>query len=87
MKVLLLFFLIVLLYVVFNVGALVLKVRRSLRQFQDNMRQQGSAAAQQGHRTTTTADGITIIDHRDPSEASKKIIPHDEGEYVEFKEE
>jgi len=37
-------------------------------------------------RTTRTANGVTIIDDRDPSVANKKIFAKDEGEYVDFKE-
>lgn len=43
--------------------------------------------AGQGDRRTTVGDaGETIIDRRDPQKAGRKIIPHDEGEYVDFKE-
>jgi hypothetical protein len=28
-----------------------------------------------------------VIDRRDPSQVNKKIIPKDEGEYVDFEEE
>jgi hypothetical protein len=37
-------------------------------------------------RTTRTAQGVTIIDDRDPGVADRKIFTHDEGEYVDFKE-
>lgn len=37
-------------------------------------------------RTTRTADGVTIVDQRDPDKANKKIFAHDEGEYVDFTE-
>lgn len=37
-------------------------------------------------RTTKTADGVTIVDQRDPDKANKKIFAHDEGEYVDFTE-
>lgn len=38
-------------------------------------------------RTTRTADGVTIVDKRDPNKANKKIFAQDEGEYVDFVEE
>ena len=41
---------------------------------------------QQQRRTTRTADGVTIVDNRDPNAANKKIFAQDEGEYVDFKE-
>ena len=44
---------------------------------------------QQSHttRTTRTADGVTIVDNRQPSEVNKKIFAHDEGEYVDYIED
>ena len=41
---------------------------------------------EQQRRTTRTADGVTIIDDRDPSRRDKKIFAHDEGEYVDYVE-
>ena len=38
------------------------------------------------HRRTRTADGVTIIDQRNPNDAEKKIFAHDEGEYVDYVE-
>ena len=35
----------------------------------------------------TRSDKQTVEDRRNPSEANKKIIPKDEGEYVDFEEE
>lgn len=53
--------------------------------WQQSGQQQGSQ--QQRHtRTTRTSDGVTIVDHRDPTTANKKIFEHDEGEYVDFTE-
>ena len=43
-------------------------------------------SSQSTRRTTRTADGVTIVDNRDPNEANKKIFAQDEGEYVDFKE-
>ena len=39
-------------------------------------------------RTTTSSDGVTIIDDRQPAKEAqkKKIFEGDEGEYVEFEE-
>ena len=37
-------------------------------------------------RTTHTSGGVTIVDHRAPEEANKKIFARDEGEYVDFTE-
>ena len=49
------------------------QVRNGFRRF----REQGSQ--QQAH-----VDGDVVIDHRSEEEATKKIIPSDEGEYVDF---
>lgn len=38
-------------------------------------------------RTTRTADGVTIVDNRDPDERNRKIFTHDDGDYVDFTEE
>ena len=35
---------------------------------------------------TRTADGVIIVDNRDPNIANKKIFAHDEGEYVDYQE-
>lgn len=42
---------------------------------------------QQGNAQQTHVDGNVVIDRRTPEEAAKKIIPRDEGEYVDFSEE
>ncbi|MBQ7422313.1 MAG: DUF4834 family protein [Prevotella sp.] len=34
----------------------------------------------------TKVNGNAIIDHRSPEETQKKIIPDDEGEYIDFEE-
>ena len=52
------------------------QVRSGYRRF----REQGSQ--QQQH-----VDGNVVSDRRSPEDASKKIIPKDEGEYVDFSEE
>ena len=42
---------------------------------------------EQGSQQQTHVDGNVVIDRRSPEDASKKIIPKDEGEYVEYTEE
>lgn len=39
------------------------------------------------YRTTRTSEGVTIIDDRDPNQATRKIFNVGEGEYVDFQEE
>lgn len=49
---------------------------------------EGSKRQQPKQRTTTTTDeGVTIIDERPQQEGRRKIFEADEGEYVEFTEE
>ena len=86
MKILITILLLLLLYIAFNVGALIVKIRRSMRQFQESIRQQASGSSRRGSRTTTTSDGVTIIDQREPEQTNKKIFAPDEGEYVEYTE-
>ena len=56
--------------------------------WQRNQQQQQQQRPQQNqsHRTTRTADGVTIVDNRDPNKSDKKIFAKDEGEYVDFTE-
>ena len=49
-------------------------------------REAGPQGQQRRHTATRTADGVTIVDSRDPEKANKKIFGRDEGEYVEFTE-
>ena len=42
---------------------------------------------EQGSQQQTHVDGNVVIDRRSPEDVSKKIIPKDEGEYVDFSEE
>ena len=54
--------------------------------FKGTGRQQSSQQPKQ-RRTTRTADGVTIVDQRDPNKTNKKIFAQNEGEYVDFVEE
>lgn len=103
-KVLLLFLLAVLLFVIV-VGGVVLsflyhRFRGFFRMFKGRQDDNSSSGAfssgayssesrsGQGNRRTTVGDaGETVIDTRDPREANRKIIPRDEGEYVDFVEQ
>ena len=49
-------------------------------------KQTGAQGQQRRHATTRTADGVTIVDSRDPERANTKIFSRDEGEYVDFTE-
>lgn len=56
---------------------------RNIRQSQEQ-RDRRNGTSQSGHRTTV--GGNVIIDRRDPKETTRKIIPDDEGEYVDYEE-
>ena len=87
MQILLILIGLFILYLAFNVGSLVWKVHKGIKQFKENVGKMNTGSSPNTGRTTYTADGVTIIDHRDPSEVNKKIFAQDEGEYVDFKEE
>lgn len=91
-------FIVKFLFVIFVIGFLaalrvVWKIyRRIMRNAAEQLKQQGGGAqdkggyAQSHQRSTTTANGDTIIDTRNQEQANKKIFSKDEGEYVDFKE-
>lgn len=60
--------------------------RQQGRRGQGTSRPAGSPRPDQP-RHTATAHGDTIIDRRNPEEASQKIFRRDEGEYVDYEEE
>ena len=75
-----------LLFIAFLVMVVATGVRifGSVRKFRNQFRD-----AQQGFNGTTgrrSPGDDTIIDRRSAEEANRKIIPKDEGEYVEFEE-
>lgn len=84
------FLLIIFLTAVLVVVALILHVIYKVRNHTKNFfRQADDAMNSQRNttqRTSTTPDGETIIDQRDPETANRKIFDKDEGEYVKFKE-
>lgn len=81
------------LFVIFMVGLLTVgvflfgifvRVRSALNGFSKN--EPGRQHGQEGARRRTSDEEI-ITDRRSPADARQKIIPKDEGEYVDFKEE
>ena len=54
------------------------KVRDAFRQLKGQTPKQDN---------NTHINGNVVIDRRDPSQVNKKIIPKDEGEYVDFEDE
>ena len=53
------------------------RLRNHARQFRDPF-------AQQQHQQTTTHDGNIITDQRTEEQKAQKIVPEDEGEYVDY---
>lgn len=80
------FLLILFLAVVVSIGYFVWRVFSSFnnarRQFQANERQQQSSY----RRRNGNNENDLIIDQRTPEEANRKIIPDDEGEYVDYED-
>jgi uncharacterized protein HemY len=74
----LLFFILLIILFVVGIGLLFLVFH--VRNFTKRFKQQKQTRQQ-------SVDGNIVIDHRDPQQANKKIIPKDEGEYVDFEEE
>lgn len=86
------------LFVVFVIGfiaalSVVWRIyRRLVHNASEQFRQQKGGAqgknryGQRQQRATTTANGDTIIDTRSQEQASKKIFPKGEGEYVNYTE-
>lgn len=56
---------------------------RNIRRFQGKDGTYNGTSSQKNH---TTADGNVVIDRRSSLETSRKIIPDDEGEYVDYEE-
>jgi len=74
------FILIALLVVIFIVGIFIWRVFFQVKNAAKNMKQQMGDAAKQRNKKQT------VEDRRDPDHANRKIIPKDEGEYVDYKE-
>lgn len=86
---LLLLFIFGFLLIVFIVFRLIWSFRSAAKRFakQAEEAQKEAQNSYRGRTHTTQTDGTTVIDNREPERAKKKIIPHDEGDYVDFTEE
>jgi hypothetical protein len=69
------FGLLAILFVFLFIGLAVRKLKNKTRQPRDSQ-----------PRQATQADGSVIIDRRPAEEIGKKIIPKDEGEYVDYED-
>ena len=69
-----------LLIFLFIVGLVLFILAFHVRNFTKRFKQQKETRQQ-------SVDGNVVIDRRDPRDANKKIIPKDEGEYIDFEEE
>ena len=82
------------LYILINIAMMVWRVRKHISYFRKTMEegmngnggQRASRHSSRGRTAHRTADGVTIIDDRSPSDVNKKIFAPDEGEYVDYKE-
>lgn len=69
-----------LLIFLFIVGIVLFFLAFHVRNFTKRFKQQKETRQQ-------SVDGNVVIDRRDPRDVNKKIIPKDEGEYIDFEEE
>lgn len=74
------FILFIFLFVIFALLFAVLFFAAKAKQLINRVKNQATSQQQR-------SEGDVIIDQRDPQKANRKIIPKDEGEYVEFTEE
>lgn len=100
LKFILLFFVFIILLVAMIVCMAVLKLANFVKGFSKNAggsrtytgrtagygNAGGNTYGYGASHTSGSNAGETIIDMRDPQVASRKIIPHDEGEYVDYTE-
>lgn len=63
-------------------------IRRSLKRFNQSrqMRDQADQARRRTAQRGSTRRHATIVDRRTPEQANRKIIPDNQGEYVEYTE-
>lgn len=87
-KFLLFIFLFIVVSVAITMGKVAWHIWKMHRQIKKQYSQAGASGRYQPQGTTYTqnADGEIITDTRDPQKANRKIIPDDEGEYVDFEE-
>ena len=76
LKSLLLFIVLIFVFFIAIIGFVVFKAMAIVRNFK-----KGGKGNKQ---TSGYSNGETIIDTRDPQTANRKIIPSDEGEYVDY---
>ncbi len=75
LKFIFLFFIIAAVIVIWIASSFVMKIRNTMKGFQkDNTERRKDT------------DEQTIIDNRNPHKTNKKIIPQNEGEYVDYEE-
>ena len=81
LKILSLIFLILLIRAAFSMFRLLGFIKNTADQMKDQLK------SQYGYRRTdSNGDSETVYDRRDPQQAQQKIIPAEEGEYVDFEE-
>jgi len=70
------------------IGVIAYRIANGINNVRQQFRNMGQQqrARRNYERTGNYGDREVIIDRRTPDEAHRKIIPDDEGEYVEFEE-
>lgn len=61
-------------------------VRRIIRPFDGQQQSRNASSSSSSSHKRTDASGTVIIDERAEKNANSRIIPDDEGEYVDYEE-
>lgn len=80
------FLLIIILTMLLMAGVFAYRVFRQVRNATKHFRRPFEGQEGRYRRQETFADGSSITDTRPPEQAKQKIIPKDEGEYVDYRE-
>ncbi len=85
-KFLLLLFLGFLLFLFILGWSLFKNIRRIIRPFNGQQQSRNTSSSSSYSRAHTSSSGTVIIDERTEKNAGRRIIPDDEGEYVDYEE-
>lgn len=80
------FLLIIILTMLFMAGIFVYRIFRQVKNATRHFRRPFEGQERRYQRQETFADGSSITDTRSPEQTKQKIIPKDEGEYVDYRE-
>lgn len=76
-----------LLAAIVSIAIVILVLTSKVKQLADRFKQQASQRPRYQNDASSDNGEPTVVDRRKPEEASQKIIPADEGEYIDYTEE